>query len=170
MDSIVKLETNNKNRFDSIHGTTLTDSEKSTLIELCLTVLTEKYRPGQVLDNPTKVADLLRLRLADAKNEIFGVIFLTSGHTIIGIDDLFQGTIDGALVYPRVVVQHVLERNAAAVVLFHNHPSGQSEPSQADKKITTRLKEALSLVDVRVLDHLVVGGGDVVSFSERGLI
>lgn len=170
MENIARLETNNDNRFNSIYGSTLTDSEKSTLIALSLDLLREKYRPGFVMKNPADVSDFLRLKLADVKNEIFGAIFLTNRNAIISTDDLFHGIIDTASVYPRVVVQRAMERNAAAVIFYHNHPSGEPEPSEADKKITSRLKEALSLVDTRVLDHLVVGGGEFVSFSERGYL
>ncbi len=98
------------------------------------------------------------------------MIFLNCRNVIIGMEDLFQGTVDHASVYSRVVVQRVMEHNATAVIFYHNHPSGTPEPSEADKKITSRLKEARSLVDTLVLDHLVVGGGDAVSFCERGYL
>ncbi len=116
------------------------------------------------------VADLLCLKLANAKNEVFGAIFMNSNHVIASIDDLFHGTINGVSVYPRVIVQRALDLNAAAVIFYHNHPSGNPEPSEADKRLTNRLKEALSLIDTLVLDHLVVGGGKYVSFSERGYL
>jgi len=112
----------------------------------------------------------LRLGLAEHKKELFGCFFLDNRHRVIEMAELFHGTIDGASVHPRVVVQRALEANAAAIVLFHNHPSGIAEPSQADSMLTRRLKEALALVDVRVLDHFVVAAGESVSFAERGLI
>jgi DNA repair protein RadC len=108
--------------------------------------------------------------LADYRNEVFGSVFLDNRHRILALRELFQGTIDGASIHPRVVVQQALELNAAAMVFFHNHPSGVAEPSHADEAITRRLKDALALVDVRVLDHFVVAAGESVSFAEKGLI
>jgi DNA repair protein RadC len=133
-------------------------------------VLSIKHRAGRVLSKPDETRDFLRLRLADYRNEVFGCLFLDNRHRIIAVRELFQGTIDGASVYPRVVVQQAMELNAAAVVFFHNHPSGVAEPSHADEAITRRLKDALALVDVRVLDHFVVSAGESVSFAERGLL
>jgi DNA repair protein RadC len=101
---------------------------------------------------------------------VFGCVFLDNRHRVRGVEELFHGTIDGASVHPRVVVQRALEVNAAALILFHNHPSGVAEPSRADELLTRRLKDALALVDVRVLDHFVVTAEDSVSFAERGLI
>lgn len=104
------------------------------------------------------------------EHETFVAVWLDNRHRIIAIDELFKGTIDGASVYPREVVKTALSHNAAAVIFSHNHPSGIPEPSTADNNITDRLKSALSLVDVRVLDHIIIGGTDTVSFAERGLI
>ena len=106
----------------------------------------------------------------DRKAEVFGCLFLDNQHRVIDVGELFQGTIDGASVHPRVVVQQALALNAAAIVFFHNHPSGVAEPSHADEAITKRLKDALALVDIRVLDHFVVTAGECVSFAERGLL
>ena len=122
------------------------------------------------MSKPDETRDYLRLRLADYRNEVFGCLFLDNRHRIIAMRELFQGTIDGASVHPRVVVQQAMEVNAAALVFYHNHPSGVAEPSHADEAITRRLKEALALVDVRVLDHFVVSAGESVSFAERGLL
>jgi DNA repair protein RadC len=97
-------------------------------------------------------------------------VFLDNRHRVLYFEEMFQGTIDGSQIHPRVVLQRALEANAAAVILYHNHPSGVAEPSKADENITSRLKDALSLVDVRVLDHFVVGAEDVTSFAERGLL
>jgi DNA repair protein RadC len=121
------------------------------------------------LTSPTTVRDYLRLQLATRECEIFAVLFLTNRHRVIAFEELFRGTIDGATVHPREVVKEVLRHNAAAVILCHNHPSGASEPSRADEAITRRLTEALALVDVRVLDHLIVGE-TITSFAERGLL
>jgi DNA repair protein RadC len=144
--------------------------EKQSVVTLAMKVLAIKHRAGRPLSNPEATRNYLRLRLADYRNEVFGSLFLDNRHRIIAVRELFQGTIDGASIHPRVVVQHAMEANAAAVVLFHNHPSGVAEPSHADEAITRRLKEALALVDVRVLDHFVVSAGESVSFAEHGLL
>lgn len=120
--------------------------------------------------SPGAVRDYLCLHLAERKYEIFYCLFLDSQHRLLDGKELFRGTIDGCSVYPREVVKATLEINAAAVILAHNHPSGVAEPSAADRQITDRLKNALALVDVRVLDHFVVGDKDVISFAERGWI
>ena len=158
---------------DRLFGLTpadLNDVEKQSVITLAMKVLAIKHRAGRVLGKPDETRDYLRLRLADYRNEVFGCLFLDNRHRIIAVRELFQGTIDGASVYPRVVVQQAMEVNAAAMVFFHNHPSGVAEPSHADEAITRRLKDALALVDVRVLDHFVVSAGESVSFAERGLL
>lgn len=170
MNSITQLKTSAGNRFDAIHHSALGDHEKATLINLCLDVLEDRYQPGKVINNPRKIADFLRLKMANEKNEIFGAVFMNSNRAIISVDDLFRGTINGAAVPPRVVVQKVMECNAAMVIFYHNHPSGLPTPSEADKHITMRLKSALSLIDVCVVDHIVVGNGGTVSFAERGFL
>ena len=120
--------------------------------------------------SPDAVRQFVQLQLADRERESFACLFLDNRHRILGMRELFQGTVDGTSVYPRVVVQEALEINAAAVILYHNHPSGVAEPSQADEMITRRLKSALELVDIRLLDHFVVATGDSVSLAARGLI
>ena len=110
----------------------------------------------------------LQLALAQEKNEVFAAIFLNNKHKVLGFETLFNGTIDSSAVYPRVVVQRALDCNAAAIIFAHNHPSGCSEPSTADRQITKRLKDALALIDVRVLDHFVVSRSGYVSLAERG--
>lgn len=120
--------------------------------------------------SPESVSDYLRLQLAEKKREIFYCLFLDSQHRLIEDRELFIGTIDGCSVYPREVVKAALEINAAAVIFAHNHPSGVAEPSEADRRITDRLRDALALVDIRVLDHFIVGDEDVISFAKRGLI
>ncbi len=159
-----------ENRFTDLTTTTLNEREKQSLIALAFSVLKEQHKPGVLLTNPTRTREYLRLRLRDRSAEIFGCLFLDSQHRVIDVAELFQGTIDGASVYPRVVVQQALSFNAAAVMCFHNHPSGVAEPSHADEAITRRLKEALALVDIRVLDHFIVCAGESVSMAERGLI
>lgn len=159
-----------QDRFGNLKPLELNDQERQSLLTLALTVLAERHHPGQALSSPEETRAYLRLRLAERKNEVFGCLFLNNRHRILEVAELFQGTIDGASVHPRVVVQKSLAVNAAAIVFYHNHPSGVSEPSHADEAITRRLKEALALIDVRVLDHFVVTAGESVSFAESGLI
>ena len=125
---------------------------------------------GQPLTDPALARDFLRARLAGREHEIFGVLFLDQRHRVLAFEELFRGTLNGTAVYPREVVKRSLAHNAAAVIFTHNHPGGNPEPSTADEVLTQRLKDALSLVDIRVLDHLVVGREGVISFSERGLL
>lgn len=120
--------------------------------------------------SPDKVKSLLVAMLGGKEHEVFGALYLDSQHYVVASEELFRGTIDGASVYPREVIKSALKVNAAAIVFYHNHPSGKPEPSLADKQITRRLVEALALIDIRVLDHVVCGGGTCVSFAERGLI
>lgn len=158
------------NRFEVLKPSALNPEEKASVIKLALSVLAERHRAGRVLRSPEQTRSFLRLKLVNRKHEVFGALFLDNRHRVIRVAELFQGTIDGASVYPRVVVQRALELNAAAVVLFHNHPSGVAEPSHADEAITQRLRDALALVDIRVVDHFVVAAGESVSFAERGLL
>ncbi|HHH89599.1 MAG TPA: JAB domain-containing protein [Aliiroseovarius sp.] len=122
------------------------------------------------LTDPAATRRYLRARLRDHVFEVFACLFLDNRHRVIRFEELFRGTIDGASVHPREVVRRTLEHNAAAVIFAHNHPSGVAEPSEADRRLTRRLQEALSLIDVRVLDHIVIGDGEAVAFSERGWI
>lgn len=125
---------------------------------------------GSALSDPRATREFVRMRLRDLPHEVFCCVYLDSRHRVISFEELFRGTIDGASVHPREVVKQALARNAAAVILAHNHPSGVAEPSQADELITQRLKQALALVDIKVLDHLIVGDGVCESFAERGLL
>ncbi|NJL70280.1 MAG: DNA repair protein RadC [Candidatus Competibacteraceae bacterium] len=127
-------------------------------------------KDASVLTSPEVTRDYLKLRLAFLEHEVFGIVFLDNRHRVINYTELFRGTIDGSSVHPREVVKEVLAQNAAAVIFAHNHPSGACEPSQADMRITQRLKDALALVDVRVLDHVIIGGNCSLSFAERGLL
>jgi DNA repair protein RadC len=139
-------------------------------LELARRHYRELMMTGPALANPRATREFVRMRLRDLPHEVFCCAYLDNRHRVIAFDELFRGTIDGASVHPREVVKQALARNAAAVILVHNHPSGVAEPSQADELITRRLKEALGLVDIRVLDHLVVGDGVCESFAERGLL
>lgn len=133
-------------------------------------VLSRRVRRGTTFSSPGIARDYLRLMLGAREHEVFVVVTLDSQHRLIEVIEMFRGTIDAAAVYPREVVKEALVRNASTVILAHNHPSGVAEPSAADRVLTDRLKAALALVDVRVLDHLVVGGDTIVSFAERGWI
>jgi len=133
-------------------------------------VLGQQMRGREVLTSPQVVRDFLRVRLGGLEHEVFAVLMLDAQHRLIEYVELFRGTVTQTSVYPREVVKESLTRNAAALILVHNHPSGVAEPSRADEHLTQTLKAALSLVDVRVLDHLIVAGSDVLSFSERGLL
>lgn len=159
-----------KDRFDGLSLSQLNAVEKQSLMALALTMLEEQHRPGVALTSPEDTRRYLRIRLAEYKNEVFGCLFLDNRHRIIEVTELFQGTIDGASVHPRVVVQKALECNSAALLLFHNHPSGVAEPSHADEAITRKLQEALALIDVRVLDHFVVTAGESISFAQKGIL
>jgi len=127
-------------------------------------------KPGQALTSPGAVRDYLRLRLRGQNHEVFVCIFLDAQHRVIEAADLFHGTLTQTSVYPREVLRAALERNSAAVIFAHNHPSGVAVPSRADELLTRNLKEALTYIDVKVLDHFIVGDEEVLSFAERGLI
>ena len=157
-------------RFATLTSSDLSESEQDSVKRLGLEVLAARHKVGTELTSPAAVREYLQLRLRERKAENFGAVFLDNRHRVLSFEEMFQGTIDGVQVHPRVVVQRALEVNAAAVILYHNHPSGVAELSKEDEHITSRLKDALSLVDVRVLDHFVVGGDVVTSFTECGLL
>jgi len=144
-------------------------AQLQAVLEMARRYLNEGLKRGDSLTSPQETRQFLSSKLRDYTHEVFAVLFLDQRHRVIRFDEMFRGTIDGASVYPREVVKKALEYNAAAVIFAHNHPSGVAEPSQSDERITQRLKEALGLVDIRVLDHFVVGD-DVISFAERGLL
>lgn len=130
--------------------------------------MAERLQRHDVLTDPTATRRYLQLRLRDLPHEVFACIYLDSQHRVLHFEELFRGTLDGASVYPREVLKAALRHNAAALIFAHNHPSGIAEPSAADRSLTRRLREALSLVDIRVLDHLVIGDGEATSLAERG--
>ena len=140
------------------------------VIERALAILARRARAGSALNSPSAVRDYLRLSLGGREHEVFVAIFLDSQHRVIGCEELFRGTLTQTSVYPREVVKEALAANAAAVIFAHNHPSGVAQPSQADELLTRNLKDALALVDVKVLDHFVVAGPQALSFAERGLL
>ncbi len=141
------------------------------VIDAALAIVAMKLRePGAMIDAPSKVKDYLRLHLASAERELFGVLFLDAQNAVIAFELMFAGTLTQTMVYPREVVRRALQLNAAAVILAHNHPSGWPEPSLADECLTQAIKAALLLIDVRTIDHIVIGGMQSVSFAERGLM
>lgn len=152
------------------HDDALVANKLAVARELLLRDLTAQMRSGPILNSPHAVRDWLRLRYAGVEHEIFSVLHLDVKHRLIETEEMFRGTLTHTSVYPREVVKSALERNAAALIFAHNHPSGEPEPSQADRMLTQHLKSALALVDVRVTDHFVIAGDSVLSFAEHGLI
>jgi len=140
------------------------------LRELARRYFEETMPVGEVIRSPTDTETFLLARLRDRPHEVFCCIYLDNRHRVILFEELFRGTIDGTSVYPREVVKQALKVNAAAIILAHNHPSGVAEPSQADERITRRVRSALELVDIRLLDHLVIGDGTSTSLASRGLL
>jgi len=139
-------------------------------LELGRRYLASELERADALTHPAACADYLRARIVAYPYEVFACVFLDNRHRVIAFEELFRGSIDGASVHPREVVRRCLAHNAAAVIFAHNHPSGVAEPSQADRDITHELKRSLALIDVRVLDHFVVGAGQPVSLAERGML
>ncbi|MGH8363398.1 MAG: RadC family protein [Gammaproteobacteria bacterium] len=139
-------------------------------LEMARRHLGECLQRGAPLADPAATRRYLIAQLRDRAHEVFCCLYLDNRHRVIAFEELFQGTLDGASVHPREVLRKVLAHNAAAVIFAHNHPSGVAEPSDADRRLTQRLKESLALVDVRVLDHFVIGDGEAASFAERGLL
>jgi DNA repair protein RadC len=145
-------------------------AEIQAAAEISRRQLSEPLRVGPLLASPRATRDYLSARLRDLEHEVFCCLYLDKRHRLMHCEELFRGTIDGASVHPREIVKLALQRNAAAVIVAHNHPSGVAEPSQADELITVRVKEALQMVDIRLLDHIIVGDGTCVSLAERGLV
>jgi DNA repair protein RadC len=139
-------------------------------LEIARRHLLETLKRGDVLTSPHATRTYLAARMRGYPHEVFACLFLDNRHRVIAFEEMFQGTIDGTSVHPREVIKRTLAHNAAAVIFAHNHPSGVAEPSQADEMLTRRLKDALALLDVRVLDHIIIGDGEAVSFAERGLL
>ena len=139
-------------------------------IKRALRILDTRMRNTSALSSPSSVRDYLRILLHDRGHEVFVVVFMDAQHRVIASEELFRGTLTQTSVYPREVVKAALAHNAASIVFAHNHPSGVTEPSRADELLTQALKQALALVDVKVLDHFVIAGSGSVSFAERGLL
>lgn len=150
-----------------LHDLTAVDN---WIVQRAVEIVEERViKRGPALSSPKDVAQYLRLKLGNQEREVFSVIFLDSQHRVIAYEALFFGTIDQTSVYPRAIVQRAMSLNAAAMILAHNHPSGTAEPSEADRKLTSHLKQILEPIDVRLLDHFIVGE-EVISFAERGLL
>lgn len=145
-------------------------NQEQTIIDQALSILEAKTLTGAFITSPAQANDLLRLQLATKEFEVFAVVFLSSQHQVIEVNEMFNGTIDSASVYPREVAKRALEVNAAAVILSHNHPSDSVKPSQADIALTSRIQEGLELFDIKVLDHIIVTRTGSCSFAERGLL
>ncbi len=145
-------------------------AELAAVLELARRSMARQLQQRALFDTPGRVKEYLRLELTRREHEVFAVLFLDAQNQLLTMEEMFRGTLTQTSVYPREVVKRALAINAAAVVFAHNHPSGAAEPSRADEFLTQTLKSALALVDVRVLDHLVVGHHEVVSFAERGLL
>lgn len=144
-------------------------AEPAEVLQAALRVLAGQLRGTEMLSSPQVVRDFLRIKLGTLEHEVFAVIHLDVQHRVIEYVEMFRGTVSQTSVYPREIVKEALARNSAALILVHNHPSGVAEPSRADEALTQTLKNALSLVDVRVIDHLIVAGSTILSFAEGGL-
>ena len=169
-DPAVQLSLLSDDRFAGIKPKDLTLKEQETVIRLAREALRLRHQRGTALENPQSTKAYLQFELAERQNEVFAALFLDNKHRIIAFEELFFGTVNGTTVHPRVVVQRALEHNAAAVIFVHNHPSGAAEPSRHDQVITDRLKEVLSVIDIRVLDHIVVSVEETVSMADQGLL
>lgn len=143
-------------------------TQLQAVLEMGRRHLFETLQRGETLTDPDATRKYLSARLRDHPHEVFACLFLDNRHRVICFEELFHGTINGASVHPREVVKKALHHNAAALILAHNHPSGIAEPSEADRQLTRKLQKALALVDIRVLDHVVIGDGEAVAFAERG--
>ncbi len=145
-------------------------AQLQAVMEMARRALREQIAHGSALNSAAAARDYLRLKLAGLPHEIFVAVFLDAQHRVLAIEDLFRGTLTQTSVYPREVVKRALDHNAGAVIFAHNHPSGVAEPSHADEALTQALKQALALIDVRVLDHFIVAGNGMLSLAERGLL
>ncbi len=145
-------------------------AQLQAVLEMSRRYLAEELQRGDPLTSPTQVRRFLIAQLRDEPREVFACLFLDTRHRVIAFERLFHGTLDGASIHPREVLCRALDQGAAAIIFAHNHPSGVAEPSRADIQVTQRLKTALELVDIRVLDHFIVGDGEGCSFAERGLL
>ena len=159
-----------ENRFARLTPACLSRREKSSVIALALKVLTSRHRPRRAFAAPEDIQRFLRVKLGGRRDEVFGIVLLDTRHRLVRVVELFRGAVNAPSVRPRTVVREALNNNAAAAILYRNHPCGVAEPSEADRHIAERLGRALQLIDVRLLDHIVVTDGSFVSLAERGFI
>ena len=149
--------------------TTRHDTDEQ-ILEAAERILARRLERQGAIKDPTAACDLLRMRIGHLPDEVFGCIFLDTQHNILAIEELFQGTIDGAEIHPRIIAKRALELGAAAILAYHNHPSGNTEPSSADRAVTAQIKHALALIDVRTIDHIVVTAVKATSMAARGWV
>ncbi len=169
--NLTQLFAAGEKEFCAIHGMGQAKFvQLQAVLEMSRRALQEEMQSGDALSSPRAVRDYLQLLLRGRQQEVFVAIFLDAQHRVLASEELFQGTLTQTSVYPREVVKRALHHNAAAVIFAHNHPSGVSEPSQSDRLLTDALRQALNLVDVRVLDHFVVAGAGCLSFAEKGML
>lgn len=152
------------------HYTTFRPITERDILDEARHILEKRFARGTIISEPRAAREFITHKVAHLEHEVFACLFLDNRHRVLDWSEMFRGTINGASVHPREVVKAALRSNAAAAIIAHNHPSGVPEPSQADIQLTRRLQDSLALVDVRLLDHLVVGGAEVVSLAERGLL
>ena len=158
------------NRFAGLGVETLSEAERETVVKLALQVMAQEVADGPVLTGEAAAARYLQLKVGDREREVFGCLFLNTRNRLIRDEELFQGSIDRATVYPRVILQKALAHNAAALICYHNHPSSVADASASDMSLTGRVKDLLDEIDVRLLDHIVVSRTETVSMAARGLI
>ena len=169
--SLTRLFAANHKEFCAVHGMGKAKFVQLQAVqEMARRALNEEMKSGDALNSPGAVRDFLQLLLRGRTQEVFMVIFLDAQHRVLASEELFHGTLTQTSVYPREVVKRALHHNAAATIFAHNHPSGVAEPSQSDRLLTDALKQALALVDVRVLDHFIIAGTGCLSFAERGMV
>lgn len=165
--AIIRKQWSNDGTVKYVVGRSVLDEQQ--VMEIAREIALNNAPKGQGFTSPNRVKAFLQNICRGLEKEIFGVLFLNSQHQLIAAETIFEGTIDAAPVYPREIIKAIMKHNAAAVILYHNHPSGVAEPSQADERVTKRIQTALNTIDVKMLDHFVVGN-EVVSFAERGLL
>lgn len=169
--SLTNIFAANQDRFCRLPGMGIAKyTQLQAVLEMARRALSEELKNGNAMNSPEMVRDFLRLSLANKQHEVFIGIFLDAKNHTIATEELFSGTLTQASVYPREIVKRALHHNAAAIIFAHNHPSGIAEPSHADKILTQSLKQALAMIDVKVLDHFIIGNGTTMSFAEQNLI
>lgn len=169
--SLTNIFAANQDRFCRLPGMGIAKyTQLQAVLEIARRALSEELKNGNAMNSPEMVRDFLRLSLANKQHEVFIGIFLDAKNHTIATEELFSGTLTQASVYPREIVKRALHHNAAAIIFAHNHPSGIAEPSHADKILTQSLKQALAMIDVKVLDHFIIGNGTTMSFAEQNLI